>query len=89
MAELPTATSKEHKYAILTHIYDEAPQFDPDTPPEEQIDTRVLADSIHLDLETRFVLATGAVLAAIPVVVIGLAVWIAYVNNWNLLNWME
>ncbi|MEM1059226.1 MAG: hypothetical protein AAGK14_08250 [Verrucomicrobiota bacterium] len=89
MAELPTAPAKEHRYAILSHIYDEAPRFDPDTPPEEQIDTRVLADSVHLDLETRFVLAAGIVAAAIPVLLGGMLVWIAYVNNWNFLNWME
>ena len=89
MADLPTAKTKVHKYAIVTHLYDEAPQFDPDTPPEEQIDTRVLSDSIHLDLETRFVLAISSFLAAIPVILVGLVIWICVINNWNFLDWME
>lgn len=83
-----TKTPRE-PYAILSHIYDEVPQTDPDTPPEKQISTGVLADSVHLDLETRFVLATAIMLAAIPVVLVGLAVWVAHINNWNFLNWME
>lgn len=91
MAEPQTASteSPRYKYAILTHIYDEVPQMDPDTPPEEQISTEVLSDSIHLDLETRFVLAASIFLASIPVVLLGLIVWINVINNWNFLNWME
>ncbi len=92
MAEPLTIESTEaprYKYAILSHIYDEVPQFDVDTAPEEQISTEVLSDSIHLDLETRFVLATGIILAAIPVVLIGLVVWVNVINNWNFLNWLE
>lgn len=97
MAESPQQTTEapvqktrsEPTFAFLTHLSDEVPQHDPDTPPEKQVSTDVVTDSIHLDLETRFVLAGIIMAAVIPLIIVGMAVWVAVINNWNFLSWME
>lgn len=65
-------------------------RFDGETrTPCRQITTATMLDDFQIDLRTRWIIAIASVIVAMPVFIIGLGVWVAYVNNWNFLNWME
>lgn len=58
-------------------------------PPNEQITTTCMLDGFHLDLVTRWLIAIVSVIVATPLFIVGMAVWVAYINNWNFLTWLE
>ncbi len=42
-----------------------------------------------LDIRTRLVLLGAGSVALLVLALIGLGVFVAVINNWNFLNWME
>lgn len=64
------------------------PVADP-RPPSEQVTTRCLLDDFEFDLFSRWVLTIVGAFLAVPALIAALCVWVAWINNWNLLNWLE
>jgi hypothetical protein len=58
-------------------------------PPSEQITTKAMLEGFQIDLFTRWVLAILSFLITIPVIGVGMFLWVCSINNFNILGWLE